>query len=153
MQFTMNPVREPPVELYRPRTPGILVADRVPSTRIVLRLTLSRQGFRVWTAGDAFETVRTFRQAAAEIDLLLLDSRLRGLEPRELMDALRLIRPGVRCCFMTDPDDPFSPDSLQDLGAVWTFPRPFPLAQVAEILWDLAHAPARPTTVKRELDL
>src|SRR5262245_3486903 len=103
MQFMMSPVWETPVDPLRTRAPGILVADHTPPTRIVLRLTLSRQGFAVWTAGDAFEAVRTFRQAADEIDLVLLDSRLRGLDPRDLIEALRLIRPGVRCCVMTDP--------------------------------------------------
>ena len=130
---------------------GILVADHLPLSRVILEITLENRGFRVWPAGDGQEAVEVYRENQAAIDLVVLDASIGDPEAREVFRQLRGTRPDVCCCVMTDANDPFASELYLDLGAIWTFPRPWPVSRVAEILWrlaeDLSWAPPPPYCV------
>ena len=141
----MNTVRNRCADAGSVQRPlGILVTDHLPLSRVILELALETRGFRVWTAGHGWEAVRIYRADHAAIDLVLLDASLSHPDPREVFRQLRDTCPDVCCCVMTDANDPFAPELYLDLGAVWTFPRPWPVARVAEILWRLAYDLSRP---------
>ncbi len=117
---------------------GILVVDDEPSIRHALQRFLSRGGFNVWVAGDGLEGSALYQQHQGEIDLVLLDVEMPGFDGRRTARLLRRLDPKVRFCFMTGAMERYPAEDLLDLGAVWVFPKPFPVLSVVEILRQLA---------------
>jgi CheY-like chemotaxis protein len=62
-------------------------------------------GFQVLQASDGPQGVETFRRHAAEIDAVLLDLTMPGMNGEEVFRALRAIRPDVRVLLMSGYDE------------------------------------------------
>jgi two-component system cell cycle sensor histidine kinase/response regulator CckA len=69
----------------------ILVADDEPLVRDLARAVLERAGYRVLTAADGEEALKSYRTAAGAIDLLLLDYTMPKLTGLQVMEALRQV--------------------------------------------------------------
>jgi PAS domain S-box-containing protein len=78
----------------------VLVVEDEPVVRALVTEELREVGYRVLEAGDGPAGLRLL-QSNEEIDLLLTDVGLPGLNGRQLADAGRQLRPGLTVLFMT----------------------------------------------------
>ncbi|HEX5854807.1 MAG TPA: PAS domain S-box protein [Thermoanaerobaculia bacterium] len=104
----------------------ILLVEDEESVRRLTSLLLERSGYRLLVASSAEEALQTARAFAGEIDLLLTDVVLPGLNGRRLADLLRVERPRTKIVFASgyfdesgvlDPGSdfiqkPFNPETL-----------------------------------------
>lgn len=120
------------------RTPGILVVDNTDSMRSVLTRELERRGFNVWPVASGDEAFDSFRQHGDEIDLVLLDVQMPGLDGPNTLAAIQLLDADVAACFMTGSGGAYSPADLLKRGACRVFTKPFRLGQIADVLKKIA---------------
>ena len=78
----------------------VLVVEDEPTVRLLVTETLQELGYRALEAHDGPAGLALL-QSSARVDLLVTDVGLPGLNGRQLADAARLIRPGLRVLFMT----------------------------------------------------
>ena len=117
-----------------PRPTGVLVVDDEATVRTLLALCLRSAGFAVWQAASGREGLELYRARRHEIDAVLLDVRMPGLDGPQTFAALKRIDPEVRCCFMSgDPGD-YTVGELLDAGALGFLSKPFRVAQVEELV-------------------
>ncbi len=121
------------------RKPGVLVADDEARLRALLVVALRQHGFVVWLAADGQEAVEMYRDHRPEIDLVVLDVGMPGLDGRDALRALREINPDACCCFMVTHSDFAYERDLLDLGAKRIFQKPFELVAFIYMLSQLAN--------------
>jgi CheY-like chemotaxis protein len=78
----------------------VLVVEDELTVRMLVTETLAELGYAALEAHDGPSGLRVL-QSDARVDLLVTDVGLPGLNGRQLADAARLIRPGLRVLFMT----------------------------------------------------
>jgi CheY-like chemotaxis protein len=116
------------------RAPGILIADDMALILTMLKFELERRGLTVWLAVDGEDALDLYRSHHDEIDLVLLDVQMPGLDGPQTLEALRQLNPGVVACFMTGGGGTYSEDDLKQRGAAHVFRKPFRPVDVANIL-------------------
>jgi DNA-binding response OmpR family regulator len=116
----------------------------------MLGVGMRSHGFAVWLAGSGREAIELYRAHRDEIDVVLLDVKMPGLDGPGTLAALREIDPSVRCCFMTGDPGHYTPRMLVDLGAVIVFEKPFRPGEVARQLMSLARSVDRDGTSREE---
>lgn len=134
--------REQPLRGLRPpplssRGPGVLVVDDDAGVRTLLNNILRQQGFAAWLAGDGKQAVELYQEWCAEIDLVLLDVRMPGLDGPQTMAALRRFDPEVRCCFMTGDSGDYTVNNLLEQGAARVISKPFHLQDIMQLLGEM----------------
>jgi CheY-like chemotaxis protein len=88
-------------ETLRPGTSTILVVDDEPVLRMLVCEVLREQGFSVLEASDGPEALDLLGRGQA-VDLLITDVGLPGgLNGRQVADAIRTRRPGIKVLFIT----------------------------------------------------
>jgi DNA-binding response OmpR family regulator len=134
---------DPPGPATPARLPGILIVDPNPDVRSILAVCARRRGFHVQQAADGATALRSSLGVASGslrgIDLVLADMNLPDVLAGEFLASLQRLAPHARVCFMGDRFSEQDRDDLVALGAVWVFPRPFPVEAVVGILWNLVH--------------
>jgi CheY-like chemotaxis protein len=83
------------------RRQGILLVDDAAVVRTVLAELLMKRGYAAWTAAEGSQAIDLYREHRHEIDLVVLDRCMPGLDGAQTLDALRAINPSVRSCFLT----------------------------------------------------
>jgi CheY-like chemotaxis protein len=78
----------------------ILVVDDEPTVRMLVTETLQDLGYAALEAADGF-TAQTILDGAGRIDLLVTDVGLPGLNGRQLAEAARRARPGLKVLYIT----------------------------------------------------
>ena len=78
----------------------VLVVDDEEAVRVLVAETLQELGYTVLQAADGPAGLDVL-QAAAPVDVLVTDVGLPGLNGRQLADAARVLRPGLRVLFIT----------------------------------------------------
>jgi CheY-like chemotaxis protein len=116
----------------------VLVADDDEAVRRLLAIGMRTHGFAVWLARDGPEAVDLYRAHRDEIDVVLLDVRMPGLDGPGTLAALREIDPRVRGCFMTGDAGHYTDRTLVELGAAAVFRKPFRLREITRQLLHLA---------------
>lgn len=76
--------------------PLILLVDDEASIRATTRQMLESLGFRVITAEDGDEAIGLFRQHRGQVDVVLTDLMMPGMDGNALIGALRQLQPSVR---------------------------------------------------------
>jgi DNA-binding NtrC family response regulator len=117
-----------------PDRPGVLVVDDDPTIGVLLQIGLGQHGFRVFRALSGREACEVLRQHRLEIEVTLLDVRMPDLDGPQTLDALRRIKPQLRCCFMSGGIGGYTPEALYARGATHLFIKPFDLAQLVQAL-------------------
>ena len=120
-----------------PRNPGILIADDKGLILTLLKLELEPRGFTVWLAVDGDDALDLYRRNHAEIDLVLLDVQMPGLDGPHTLAALQRLDPDVLACFMTGNSAAYTDDDLLSRGAARVFNKPFLVAELAQFLQGL----------------
>ncbi|MGE5093291.1 MAG: ATP-binding protein [Bacillota bacterium] len=108
----------------------ILLVEDEPGVQRVAARALGARGYRVLTAANGEEALTVLGAPDRAVDLLLTDVVLQGMGGRELADAARRLRPGLRVMFVSGYTDdvvlqhrlvaddvhflakPYSPDEL-----------------------------------------
>lgn len=142
-----EPVKRPPekARIVEPSVrhlndkPRVLVVDDDHLVRIMLQLGLERNGFEVWLAPNGREAIDLYRTHKEDIDVVLLDVCMPGLDGPATLDALRKRNPEVRACFMSGDPGSYQPHELVQRGAAHVFAKPFQLDDLANILRLVAH--------------
>jgi CheY-like chemotaxis protein len=124
-----------------PQPYGILVVDDEACLRGVLNAVMRQQGFAVWLAAGGQEAVDLYRRHHEAIDVVLLDVRMPGQDGPQTLAALQELNPQLRCCLMSGDLGGYTEESLRHLGAAAVIRKPFRLAEVAQVLWELAGEP------------
>jgi PAS domain S-box-containing protein len=78
----------------------VLVVDDEPTLRMLVTETLEELGYAALEAGDGTAALAIL-ESGARIDLLVTDVGLPGLNGRQLAEAARRLRPGLRVLFIT----------------------------------------------------
>jgi CheY-like chemotaxis protein len=121
-----SPSNVTPRFLQRGGTETILLVEDEESVRRLASLLLERSGYRLLVASSAEEALETARGYAGQIDLLLTDVLLPGLNGRRLADLLSPERPSMKVVFASGYFDergilepgsdfiqkPFNPETL-----------------------------------------
>jgi DNA-binding response OmpR family regulator len=124
---------------------GILIVDDDPSVRAMLEMGLRHHGFVVSLASQGQEALVLYRDHAQEIDIVLLDVRMPGMDGPQTLAALRQINPQVRCCFVSGETGDYTQEALLALGAAHYFKKPFSLSGVTQVLRQLVeNTPPKP---------
>lgn len=97
----------------------ILVVDDQPCLRAVAATILNRCGYRVLAAANGDEAMRIAGEHA-NIDLLLTDLEMPGMDGVELARWFHANRPEMPICFMSG-----NPIRLRSLGSCWAVEKPF----------------------------
>ncbi|PPA78361.1 hybrid sensor histidine kinase/response regulator [Achromobacter spanius] len=104
----------------------VLVAEDDVSVRAVVVETLSELGYAVIQANDGSSALRAL-SAPGQIDLLICDLGLPGrMDGRQVVDAGRMLRPGLKVLFITGSGS----QTLAESGAP-TLAKPFALDELA----------------------
>jgi DNA-binding response OmpR family regulator len=131
-----------PVMAHRAmRNPGILIADDMGLILALLRLELEPRGFNVWLAMDGESAINLYRLHRQEIDLVLLDVLMPGLNGPDTLAVLQRLNPKILACFMSRKSSTYPENDLLDCGAAWVFTKPLHLGEVADFLQLLVNAP------------
>ncbi|MDB5961898.1 MAG: hypothetical protein JWP59_3192 [Massilia sp.] len=94
----------------------VLVVEDDPAVRQLLTELLGDAGYGVMTASEGFEGLHMLESDAA-IDLLVTDIGLPGINGRQMAEAGRLLRPGLRVLFMTGYAElATAPDGVMEEG-------------------------------------
>jgi two-component system cell cycle sensor histidine kinase/response regulator CckA len=121
-----SPSNVTPRFLQRGGTETILLVEDEESVRRLASLLLERSGYRLLVASSAEEALETARGYTGQIDLLLTDVLLPGLNGRRLADLLSPERPSMKVVFASGYFDergilepgsdfiqkPFNPETL-----------------------------------------
>jgi CheY-like chemotaxis protein len=127
----------------RPRQPGVLIADDMGLILTLLKFALEKDGFAVWLAVDGDDALDLYRRHRTEIDLVLLDVQMPGLDGPRTLDALRRFDPDVLACFMTGDADPYTRSDLLARGAARVFAKPFVAPTLTRTLRDILESAGR----------
>jgi CheY-like chemotaxis protein len=134
------------------RNPGILIADDMGLILTLLKFEFESWGFAVWLAVDGDDALDLYRRNRTEIDLVLLDVDLPGLDGPHTLAALQRIDPNVLACFMRANIDLYADEDLRQRGGNLIFDKPFRTADVVQglrSLLEIAGAGARPDHFSR----
>jgi two-component system, chemotaxis family, chemotaxis protein CheY len=85
---------DPPAPSSRPpqgRPARVLYAEDLPDLRELMRLNLQRAGFQVETVAEGGAALQRLREHPGEIDLLITDHQMPGMNGLELVAQLRLL--------------------------------------------------------------
>jgi two-component system cell cycle sensor histidine kinase/response regulator CckA len=104
--------------------------------RTWLKFELEPLGFSVWLAVDGDDAIDLYRRNRSEIDLVLLDVQMPGLDGPHTLAILQRLNPEVLACFMTGFAGPWTEQDLLDRGAAYVFTKPL---SSAELILQLQH--------------
>jgi DNA-binding response OmpR family regulator len=136
----------PPPPARRPV--GVLIVDDEPFLRALLEVELRQEGFAVWQAENSREALDLYRQHRDEIDLVLLDVHLPGLDGPQTFAILRRLNPELRCCFLSPNRSAYSEDELLEMGALAVLAKSYHLDGIAAVLGRLLERPQAAAAAK-----
>lgn len=109
----------------------ILLVEDEPSLLSLGASMLGSLGYSVITAGTPEEAIGLFREKSGEIQLVMTDVVMPGMNGSELCDALKTIRPGLRVLYMSG----YTADAILHRGiidpGIHFLQKPFPLDDLA----------------------
>jgi anti-anti-sigma factor len=113
---------------------GLLVADDDTAVLSVLEAFLRFEGFKVWLTDHGHQAIELYQRHQEEINVVLLDVQMPGLDGPSTLTALQKISPSIRCCFMTGNPGFYTERGLLNLGAARVFRKPFEFLELIETL-------------------
>lgn len=123
-----------------PRPYGILIVDDEACIRGMLDIWLRQQGYATWLASDGRQAIDLYRDRGQDIDAVLLDIRMPGLDGPRTMAALQGLDPQVCCAFMSGDVGDYTEEGLRQRGATAVLAKPLNLAEVARVMGELTLA-------------
>jgi CheY-like chemotaxis protein len=103
----------------------ILVVEEEEGIRCLLQLALTDGGFTVLLSGNGQDALKLYQSQGQNIDLVLMDVRMQGMDGPTTFTALRGLNANLRCCFMTGDTSADREQELLALGGLHVFRKPF----------------------------
>jgi DNA-binding NtrC family response regulator len=112
----------------------VLLAEDEERLRLIVSMMLEELGAEAIAVADGKSAIRVYEERGSEIDIVMLDLRMRGTSGTEALARLREIDPGIKAVMVSGylPDD----DVLLDLAAIrgGFIEKPFTIDRLAEVL-------------------
>lgn len=126
-------LRRPPsvrggLPLSRTTAAKLLVVDDEELYRRALERILTRAGHEVLQAGDATEALAII--SSTNLDLVLCDLKMPGINGLELIRQTRELEPDLPCILITGHGSPGASVEALDAGAFWYLEKPFEQANL-----------------------
>ncbi len=115
----------------------ILVVDDEPAFREMIRLILEEDGHDVRLAGSGIEALRTLRREYSDLDLVILDLRMPGIDGLAVLEELRSLAPDLPVLVTTGYASPEEKKSALERGAQQVMEKPYRVAELREALTEL----------------
>lgn len=113
---------------------GVLIVDDDDGIRKLMGASLPARGFTVWLAAEGSEAIRLFLEHRKQIDAVLLDVLMPGMDGPATLNTLLKLDPQLPCAFMTGGSGNYPPQQLLAMGAQCILSKPLSLAAVAQTL-------------------
>jgi nitrogen-specific signal transduction histidine kinase len=120
----------------------VLVVDDEPHIREMTAVMLTRNGYRVLTAGDGTEAVATFATHCKEIDLLITDLVMPNMDGAALASIVQHLNPRTRIMAMSGLSSNGSSVRAERFGPAFLY-KPFKV----QALLEMVHATLHPLPV------
>jgi CheY-like chemotaxis protein len=122
-----------PVAVSRGQEETILLVEDEPTVQAALYKMLRQLGYQVLAASDGYAALKVFAQHHEDINLVLVDMVMPGMDGSTLLSALKNQSPGVKVIFMSGyPLD--EGRQFLDQGLVDWFQKPISLQNLSRIL-------------------
>jgi two-component system cell cycle sensor histidine kinase/response regulator CckA len=112
----------------------ILVVDEDPSVRSVGESFLRRLGCKVLSAADGFEAIRIFGERHRDIDAVLLDFTMAGMDGMSAYRRLRVIRSDIPVILSSGYDAHEVEDKTRDFEIAGFVAKPYTLKRLRQVL-------------------
>jgi ATP-dependent Lon protease len=114
------------------RKPRVLIVDDEAITRNNLSHVLGKDGYHVLTAGDGTGALDVL--AGSEVDVIITDLKMPGVDGIGVLEAARKRQPGARVIVITGYATVPSAVETMGKGAYWYLPKPFKLEEVRSVV-------------------
>jgi CheY-like chemotaxis protein len=114
--------------------PRVLIVDDEENQLRSLSIGLKLEGFEVVVAGSSHDALQALREAAANIDLALIDLMMPGINGLDLARQMRRLYPGVRVVLSSAYHLSARQLERAECGAVGFVPKPYRLAELCTFL-------------------
>ena len=118
---------------------SILIVDDEAAVRRVLRRKLQECGYEAHEAANGHEAIEVLR--LKPLDLVITDIIMPHKDGIETICFLRKQQPQVKVIAISAPGNQLFLDSARQLGAAYTFTKPFKLADLAAAIEELLSRP------------
>ncbi|GER66357.1 sporulation initiation phosphotransferase F [Weizmannia acidilactici] len=112
------------------RKPNILIVDDQFGIRILLTEVLQKEGYETFQAANGAQALDL--AANREIDLVLLDMKIPGMNGIEILKRLKEMKPDIRVIIMTAYGELDMIEEAKDFGALNHFAKPFDIDDIRE---------------------
>ncbi len=129
-------------ELTIPGTGTILAVDDEKELREIIRSILAYLGYKPIIASGGEEALRIYRQRMREIDLVLLDFVMPGMDGNETYEELKKLNPKVKVLICSGYSEKEGVHSLMMNGIAGVLPKPFTLQSISQKLKTVLAPPA-----------
>ncbi len=137
----------PETEVRPPQASTVLLIDDDEAVLEVTTLMLERAGLKVLSAGDGRNASAMFRRASADIDLVMLDINMPGMDGTATCEEIRSIRPDIPVLFCSGRSHREGAARIAGQRGAGFLQKPFTfdtlIAKIAEVLRDAS--PSRPS--------
>ena len=116
---------------------AILVVDDETALRELLRMALTRKGYRVTGARDGLEAIETIARADCELDAILLDLNMPGATGLDVLKVIRAMRPNLKVMVMSGNFKPDIREEIETLGVTSIVEKPYTLDEMGKRLRQL----------------
>jgi len=121
---------------HRPHTATVLVVDDEPHVRDVTARALGLSGYSVLTAESGSLALDLYREHAGEIDCVVLDLAMPGMDGVQTFDALRALRPDARVLVTTGSGPAEAAARFQGRAPAGFLRKPYMLPELSEAVRD-----------------
>ena len=123
-------------ECIRPHAATVLVVDDEPHVRDVTARALGLSGYSVLTAESGSLALDLYREHAGEIDCVVLDLAMPGMDGVQTFDALRALRPDARVLVTTGSGAAEAAARFQGRAPAGFLRKPYMLPELSEAVRD-----------------
>jgi two-component system cell cycle sensor histidine kinase/response regulator CckA len=120
---------------------GVLVVDDEESVRRVNSHVLERMGLHTFVAASGAEAVALYGRHKDEIDLVLLDLTMPGMDGVATLEALRQENPGLKAVLCTGYGEQVATERFRGLGLSGFVQKPFQISELRTVLEQALRAP------------
>ena len=120
------------------REPNILIVDDQFGIRVLLTEVLQKEGYETFQAANGPQALSL--AANHEIDLVLLDMKIPGMDGIEILKKLKEMKPDIRAIIMTAYGELDLIEKAKELGALTHFAKPFDIDDIRAAVKKYAQA-------------
>ena len=106
-------------------TGAVLIVENEPLVREAMEDILGTEGLNTLGACDGLEGIATYRARQNEIDLVILDMRLPGMDGPAILQALRQINPSIKAIVSSAYDEQMIKQGFGKIPYISILKKPF----------------------------